>query len=178
MSPTAKTPRGRVPAFYRPETYKAEESLALLMRRVLGSLATQVDKELEPLDLTSAQWVPLYKLHLGHASTAAELARKCELDAGAITRMLDRLEAKNFVRRVRSADDRRVVNLEITDEGREVAGHIPAAPSSNERSSHSTTNRSLRARSRSNRAGRAVTWSRSTSTSFNSGAAAATDLAH
>ena len=127
MSPAAKTPRGRVPAFYRPEPYKPEESVALLMRRVLGSLAVQVDKELEPLDLTSAQWVPLYKLYLGHATTAAELARKGELDAGAITRMLDRLEAKNFVRRVRSADDRRVVNLELTDEGRTAAENIPAA---------------------------------------------------
>ena len=39
--------------------------------------------------------------------------------------MLDRLEAKGLVRRARSSEDRRVVNLELTDEGRDAAGRIP-----------------------------------------------------
>jgi len=47
------------------------------------------------------------------------------MDAGAMTRLLDRLEAKGLVRRVRSPDDRRVVNLELTPEGREAAKTIP-----------------------------------------------------
>jgi DNA-binding MarR family transcriptional regulator len=55
----------------------------------------------------------------------AELARECELDAGAMTRTLDRLEAKGLVTRVRSSEDRRVVNLELTREGREAARQIP-----------------------------------------------------
>ena len=42
-----------------------------------------------------------------------------------MTRMLDRLEAKGLCQRVRSSDDRRVVNLEITDAGREAAKVIP-----------------------------------------------------
>ena len=37
-----------------------------------------------------------------------------------MTRMIDRLEAKGLIRRVRSADDRRAVNLELTDEGKAV----------------------------------------------------------
>ena len=75
---------------------------------------------------SSAQWVPLLKLHMGSASTVAELARECQLDAGAMTRLLDRLEAKGLVARVRSSEDRRVVNLELTKEGREAARQIPA----------------------------------------------------
>ena len=55
----------------------------------------------------------------------AELARGCELDAGSMTRLLDRLENKQLLRRVRSSDDRRVVNLELTDAGREAASGIP-----------------------------------------------------
>jgi DNA-binding MarR family transcriptional regulator len=35
-----------------------------------------------------------------------------------MTRMLDRLEAKGLIRRNRSPDDRRLVHLELTDEGR------------------------------------------------------------
>ena len=63
---------------------------------------------------------------MGRASTAAELARQCELDAGSMTRLLDRLEAKQLCRRVRTSEDRRVVNLELTDAGRAAAQEIPA----------------------------------------------------
>ena len=116
-----------VPAsFYRPETYQPDESAAYLMRRILSCMAAEVDEALEPRGLTNAQWVPLFKLHLGEASTVAELARQCQLDVGAMTRMLDRLEAKGLVTRVRSSEDRRVVNLELTREGRESAKQIPA----------------------------------------------------
>ena len=59
------------------------------------------------------------------AAGVAELARTCEMDAGAMTRLLDRLEAKGLLRRTRSPDDRRVVNLELTEEGREAAAKIP-----------------------------------------------------
>jgi DNA-binding MarR family transcriptional regulator len=55
----------------------------------------------------------------------AELARVCNLDAGAMTRLLDRLEAKGLCKRVRSETDRRVVNIELTAAGTQAASDIP-----------------------------------------------------
>jgi DNA-binding MarR family transcriptional regulator len=118
--------RSRAITFYKPESYQPDESAAYLMRQIITCMAGQIDEALEPRDLTSAQWVPLLKLHMWQASTVAELARECKLDAGAMTRLLDRLEAKGLVARVRSSEDRRVVNLELTREGREAAKQIPA----------------------------------------------------
>lgn len=112
--------------FYRAEDYKPEESVGYLMRRILSLVAQGVERELEPTGLTNAQWVPLLKLYMGCASTVAELARECDLDAGSMTRLLDRLEAKQLCRRVRSSDDRRVVNLKLTEAGRAAAQEIPA----------------------------------------------------
>ena len=112
--------------FYRAEGYATEESVGYLMRRVLAVLGQGVDRELASCDLTNAQWLPLFKLYLGKASTVAELARACQLDAGAMTRMLDRLEAKGLCRRIRSVEDRRVVNIELTDEGQVTAKGIPS----------------------------------------------------
>jgi len=126
--PTSETRaiRTRKPAvFYRARGYGAEESVGYLMRRVVLSIAQGVDQRLEPVGLTNAQWVPLLKLHLGQAATVAELARGCQVDAGSMTRMLDRLETKGLIRRVRSTEDRRVVNLELTEEGRAAARQIP-----------------------------------------------------
>ncbi len=121
----SRTPRAPA-TFYTPDNYQPDESAAYLMRRILNCMAAEVDQALAPQDLTSAQWVPLFKLHMGEASTVAELAGACQLDTGAMTRLLDRLEAKGLVARVRSSEDRRVVNLELTKEGRDAARKIPA----------------------------------------------------
>lgn len=126
-APAPSTPLCGLPAeFYCATDYDAGQSTGALMRQILNSVSQQVTRELEPQGLTNAQWVPMLKIYLGKASTVAELARVCQLDAGSMTRLLDRLEAKGFCRRIRSSEDRRVVNIELTPEGREAAKEIPA----------------------------------------------------
>lgn len=115
------------PVFYSPATMKPDEAVGRLMRQILIATSAEVERELAPLGLTEAQWMPLFKLHLAMASTSSELARECRIDTGATTRMIDRLEEKGFIQRARSAEDRRVVKLELTPEGRATADHIPAA---------------------------------------------------
>ncbi len=128
MSAPAKStrPPAAAPAFYRPADYRPQESIGFLLRRIVNEVSGEIERQFDSCGLTNAQWLPLYKLHLGSASTVAELARECQLDSGGMTRLLDRLEAKGLVRRERSSEDRRVVNLELTDEGRAAARNIPA----------------------------------------------------
>lgn len=96
-----------------------------LIRLVFQSLVHSIDARMQPLELTAMQWEPLLLLALGRADTVAGLARECDVDCGAMTRMLDRLEQKQLLRRQRSDADRRVVNLEMTDKGRVTACEIP-----------------------------------------------------
>lgn len=119
-------PQAAISAFYKPDDYQAEESVGHMMRRITTIVGQVVANQMsEPSGPTFPQWAPLFKLYLGHAATVAELARECQLDTGAMTRLLDRLEAKGLCRRVRSVSDRRVVNIELTDEGREAARQVP-----------------------------------------------------
>ena len=111
--------------FYEGATYTPENSVGHLLRRVMQGMIDEIGERLDPIGLTYAQWTPLMLLYTGRASTVAELAREHLTDPGATTRLLDRLEAKGLCRRVRSEVDRRVVNVELTPEGREVASHIP-----------------------------------------------------
>ena len=99
--------------FYRAEGYTPDDSIGYLMRRIIALIAQGVERELEPTGLTNAQWVPLLKLYMGRASTVAELARQCDLDAGSMTRLLDRLEAKQLCRRVRSFRDEPLAHLQF-----------------------------------------------------------------
>ena len=112
--------------FYRADAYCAEESVGYLMKRIMMSVVSQVDKRLTVHDLTSAQWGPLMRLQNAGASTVAELARWLQVDAGAMTRLLDRLEKKGLCKRVRSTEDRRVVKVELTPEGEAALVEVPA----------------------------------------------------
>jgi DNA-binding MarR family transcriptional regulator len=115
-----------MPAFYQAETYAAEDSVGYLMKRTLLSIVQQVDRRLQPHGLTSAQWGPLLRLRKAGPCTVVELARWQQVDAGAMTRLLDRLEKKKLCRRVRSTDDRRVVKVELTPQGAESIAEVPA----------------------------------------------------
>lgn len=124
---TISLPPAEPEPFYKPESYNPDVSVGHLMRTLLACLSQEIERELEPSGLTNAQWKPLFTLALGRAFTVAELARTCQLDAGGTTRLLDRLEAKGFCKRLRSLEDRRVVNVELTDAGREAAKAVPIA---------------------------------------------------
>ena len=91
---------------------------------VLNSLVRRVDRRMQPLGLTGMQWEPVLMLWLKRAGTVAGLARAGGVGFASMSRMLDRLEDKDLLRRVRSATDRRVVHLELTPKGRRVAGRI------------------------------------------------------
>ena len=112
-------------AFYSGDAYTLEASVGHDLRVLLGSLNRRIDRQMQAHDLTAMQWKPLLMLKFGQAETAAELARLNCSDTGAMTRMLDRLEAKGLIARERSAQDRRVVHLKLTDAGQRVADLIP-----------------------------------------------------
>ena len=119
------SPDGVTPPFYCAEGYRPEESIGYLMRQILDAVGSEVERQLAHTELTNAQWIPVFKLYVRGSSTVAELARECRLDAGAMTRMLDRLEAKGLCQRARSETDRRVVNITLTSAGREAAKDVP-----------------------------------------------------
>lgn len=117
----------RLVAFYRANgIHMNEDNLGYLMKQVYLSLNRILDQDMAPLGLTAMQWRPIACLASGRASTAAELARIAACDTGAMTRTLDRLEAKGLLVRSRSQEDRRVVRIELTEEGQSTAHQIPA----------------------------------------------------
>ena len=95
-----------------------------LIKQVLNSLIRSIDERMQPLELTAMQWEPMLLLSLKRADTVAALARESQVDCGAMTRMLDRLEEKQLLRRKRSESDRRVVHLHLTDKGQKVVREI------------------------------------------------------
>jgi len=109
---------------YDSTNYQPGKTLGALLGRVrvemLAALDEELaaDKRLAPLELSAAQFIVIASLAGEERKSASDLCKGISYDAGAMTRMLDRLEGKGLIRRNRSPDDRRLVHLELTDEGR------------------------------------------------------------
>jgi DNA-binding MarR family transcriptional regulator len=113
------------PNFYSGDRWNPEESIGYLLRQTMSALNRAAETEMRPHGLTAVQWAPLMIISRGGNPTAASLARDLNTDTGAMTRMLDRLEAKGLLVRSRSATDRRVVVLTLTEQGRDLTTRIP-----------------------------------------------------
>ncbi|AEA60449.1 MarR family winged helix-turn-helix transcriptional regulator [Burkholderia gladioli] len=106
--------------------YPINDSVGYLLSRVRSLMTNLVTQRTQTeLGITGTQASMLFMLAVGKCSTAAELAREYAIDASAVTRLLDRVEKRGLLSRVRSHEDRRVVRLELTDEGRELAERMP-----------------------------------------------------
>jgi DNA-binding MarR family transcriptional regulator len=109
---------------YDSASYQPRRSIGALLSRVkvemLAALDAELaaDKRLAPLELSAAQFAVIASLAGEERKSASDLCKGISYDAGAMTRMLDRLEGKGLIRRNRSPEDRRLVHLELTDEGR------------------------------------------------------------
>jgi DNA-binding MarR family transcriptional regulator len=106
-------------------TYQPKKSVGALLSRVrvemLATLDNELaaDKRLAPLELSAAQFIIIANLAGSEEpKSASDLCKGISYDAGAMTRMLDRLESKGLIRRNRSPHDRRLMHLELTEEGR------------------------------------------------------------
>ncbi|MBS0365461.1 MAG: MarR family transcriptional regulator [Proteobacteria bacterium] len=98
-----------------------------LMGRARSSMIARLDAQLLPFGLSSMHFMALKNLQRGGARTAAELCRSLGYDTGAMTRILDRLEARGLLRRERSRADRRRVLLHLAPAGRRLLPRLSAA---------------------------------------------------
>ncbi|HDS1775804.1 TPA: MarR family transcriptional regulator [Pseudomonas putida] len=108
-------------------TYEQRARVGRLINRGESELIQALDKALESFGVTAAQYVILSALRAGRGDTAAQICKEISYTPGAMTRMIDRLEKKQLLRRLRYADDRRSVKLELTPGGQEIFPELLAA---------------------------------------------------
>jgi len=102
---------------------RALDALIKLVRAA-GSVGTRIDRRLAEHGLTETQFGILeVLLHLG-PKCQADLGRKLLRSGGNITLVVDNLEKRRLVRRVRSEEDRRFVTVSLTPEGRKLIASI------------------------------------------------------
>ena len=96
-----------------------EEEAFLGLQRTASLLLQSLGRELKGHDLTPAQYNTLRILRGAgpDALTCGEIGERLVSPGPDVTRLLDRLEQRGLVTRLRDAEDRRVVRARITENG-------------------------------------------------------------
>jgi MarR family transcriptional regulator, organic hydroperoxide resistance regulator len=83
---------------------------------------------LSPMGLTYPQYLVMLRLHEADGQHVGSLARDLCLETNTLSPLLKRIEAMGLVRRARSNEDERRVDLFLTDKGRTVAARCAEIP--------------------------------------------------
>ena len=104
----------------------------LMLREFSQIIRTRLSNKLAEIGLTPVWFAALGALISGKAETGAELARYFSTDPTAVTRTIDRMETAGFVTRERSAKDRRVFVIKVTEKGKKAFPKAKAIADENE----------------------------------------------
>jgi DNA-binding MarR family transcriptional regulator len=103
-----------------------EDQILRSLRRITRSIDLHSRKLSNTFGLTGPQLVCLRVIEQHGAITPSEIARDVSLSFGTITGIIDRLLARQLVRRERTSRDRRVVTVSLTEAGQALVSEAPS----------------------------------------------------
>ncbi len=109
---------------YDLRTFRSRDAVGARVALARKAIREEFDREMQPLGLSAQQAFVIILLGEDRGDTAADMCRTLAHDAGAMTRLIDKLESSGLVRRVRGSRDRRSARLELTKPGRAMYGRV------------------------------------------------------
>lgn len=126
MNPTPEIPMTVTDAISQSITAPLDLRVLRALRRIIQAVDIHSRKLASQHQITAPQLVTLICVVDNGPLNNSDIARKVHLSNSTMVGILDRLEAKNLIRRDRSKEDRRLVYVTATDAGRAL---VQAAPS-------------------------------------------------
>ena len=96
---------------------KISNQLCFPIYALSKEITNQYRPLLEKLDLTYPQYLVLMVLWEHQKLNVCEIGKILRLDSGTLTPLLKRLEVKQIVKRERSKQDERIVDVSLTEKG-------------------------------------------------------------
>ncbi len=97
------------------ERENLDRNFGFILNDVSRLMRTAFDRRAKSLGLTRSQWWVLNHLYRRDGLVQAELAEILEIERPTLGRLLDRLEAKRWIRREFDLEDRRVKRVYLTE---------------------------------------------------------------
>ena len=100
------------------ESLKLDEQICFPLYVLSKEITGLYRPILEELDLTYPQYLVMMVLWEENGLAVSHIGEKLFLDSGTLTPVLKRLENKGFINRIRNKEDERVVQLFLTENGK------------------------------------------------------------
>jgi DNA-binding MarR family transcriptional regulator len=107
---------------------KLKNQLCFPLYAVAKEVVSLYKPYLDEINLTYTQYIAMMVIWEHKTVGVKELGEHLYLDSGTLTPLLKRLESKGFIRRERSAEDERAVNITITEVGEELKEKAALVP--------------------------------------------------
>ena len=107
--------------------------LGFWLRFVSNQVSHAFERKLAALDISVAEWVVLRELYDRDPVVPSELASKIGLTRGAVSKIMDRLEAKSLLIRTTNAQDRRFQAVTLNPKARTLVPRLAALADQNDR---------------------------------------------
>ncbi|MFJ3174169.1 MarR family winged helix-turn-helix transcriptional regulator [Streptomyces roseus] len=108
------------------------DHLGYWIRRLSDEVHGRFERQLASHDVTVAQWAVLITVYRGDAVTTREVGRYVNVDAGAVSRLVDRLVAKELMTREPDPASRRSLRLTLTPTGRDLVPRLAEIADAND----------------------------------------------
>ena len=109
-----------------PPTPVTDRTLGFLVADLARLLRRNMDRRLQSLGLTQAQWRAIVHLSRSEGMTQAALAESLEIQPITLTRLIDRMESAGWVERRTHPADRRAVQLYLTAQSQPILEEMHA----------------------------------------------------
>ncbi|GBL55691.1 MarR family winged helix-turn-helix transcriptional regulator [Pseudomonas citronellolis] len=110
------------------ESLKLDNQLCFALYSTSLQMTKVYKPLLQQLGLTYPQYIAMLVLWEQDGITVGEISARMLTDPGSLTPLLKRLEGEGLITRKRSASDERVVELRLTDKGRELRQQAESIP--------------------------------------------------
>ena len=107
-------------------TASTDRTLGFLVADVARLLRRSMDRRLQSLGLTQAQWRAIVHLSHSEGMTQATLAERLEIQPITLTRLIDRMQSAGWVERRTHPLDRRAVQLYLTPQSQPILEQLHA----------------------------------------------------
>lgn len=109
-----------------PPVVWTDRTLGFLVNDIARLLRRNIDRRLQSLRLTQAQWRAIVHLSRSEGMTQAMLAESLEIQPITLTRLIDRMESAGWVERRTHPLDRRAVQLFLTAQSQPILDEMHA----------------------------------------------------
>ena len=110
-----------------------EDHLGYWLRLVSNHVSQAFSQKVAGEEVTVAEWVVLRTLFATGTTTPSRVADEIKMTRGAISKLVDRLLAKDLVTRTASKEDRRWQDIALTPKGRALVPRLAALADVNDR---------------------------------------------